>query len=188
MNSGTFRRVLRVAVAVISLFGFTSVLGAMEKTNAVEGVVTKMDRAAKTMMVKAVDGTEHTMHLVERTVVHGGKETYKGAEEVARDLQEGSQVVVHYTKQGTDETVEEIDRIGTDGLKTSEGTMTKFDRGARTMTIKTADGAEETYRLTEHATEEAGKETEDAVKKSAHATVYYSEEAGHKVAHFFRTS
>jgi hypothetical protein len=87
-----------------------------------------------------------------------------------------------------DETAEEIDQIGKDGLKTSEGTITKFDRAARTMTIKIADGTEETYRLTEHATEDAGKETEDTAKKSAHAIVYYSEEAGHKVAHYFKTS
>jgi len=187
MTSGTSRRVLIVAVAIVSLLGLAGTLKAIEKTSSVEGFVTKIDRAAKTVAVKSADGTEHTMHLVARTVVHGGKETYKGAEGAARGLQEGSQVAVHYTKQGTDETAEEIDRIGKDGLKTSEGTITKFDRGARTMTIKTADGTEETYRLTEHAADDAGKDTEDAAKKSAHATVYYSEEAGHKVAHFFRT-
>ena len=187
MNSRTSRRVLIVAVTLVSLFSFAGVLRAIEKTSSVEGIVTKIDRAAKTMAVKAADGTEHTMHLVARTVVHGGQETYKGAEGAARGIQEGSQVVVHYTKQGTDETAEEIDHIGKDGLKTSEGTITKFDRDARTMTIKTADGTEETYRLTEHASEDAGKDTDDAAKKSAHATVYYSEEAGHKVVHFFKT-
>ena len=170
------------------LFSFAAILSATEKTASVEGHVTKVDRTAKTLVVKASDGTEHTMHLVERTVVHGGKETHKGAEEAARDLQEGSQVVVHYTKQGADETAEEIDQIGKDGLKTSEGTITEFDRAARTMTIKIADGTEQTYRLTEHATEDAGKETEDTAKKSAHAIVYYSEEAGHRVAHYFKTS
>ena len=56
------------------------------------------------------------------------------------------------------------------------------------LTIKIADGTEETYRLTEHAAEDAGKETEDTAKKSTHAIVYYSEEAGHKVAHYFKTS
>jgi hypothetical protein len=188
MNSGTSRRVLTVAVVGISLLSFASILSATEKTASVEGLVTKVDRAAKTVMVKAADGTEHTTHLVRRTVVHGGKGTCKGAEEAERGLQEGSQVVVHYTKQGTDETAEEIDQIGKDGLKTSEGTITRFDRAARTMTIKIADGTEETYRLTEHATEDAGKETEDTAKKSAHAIVYYSEEAGHKVAHYFKTS
>jgi hypothetical protein len=186
MTSGAFRRNLAVTVAILSLFSFAGIARATEKTASVEGVVTKIDRDAKTLEVKAVDGTEHTMHLVRRTVVHGGKESYKRGEDAARDLQEGNQVVVHYTKQGIDETAEEIDQIGKDGLKTSEGTLTEFDRSARTMTIKVADGTEETYRLTEHAAEDAGIETEDAAKKSAHAIVYYSEEAGRKVAHFFK--
>src|ERR1035441_4857384 len=95
MNSGTSRRVLTVAAVVISLLTFAGILGATEPTASVEGVVTKIDRTAKTVMVKATDGTEHTIHLVGRTVVHGGNETYKGAEEAARDLQEGSQSEEH---------------------------------------------------------------------------------------------
>lgn len=188
MNSGTSRPALTIAVVVISLFSFAGILAAAEKPDSLEGVVTKIDRTAKTVMVKAVDGTEHTIHLVDRTVVHGGNQTYKGTEEAGRDLQEGAQVVVHYTKQGADETAEEIDHIGKDGLKMSEGSITKFDRAARTMTIKVADGTEQTYRLTEHAAKDAGKGTKDTAKKSAHAIVYYSEEAGHKVAHFFKTN
>ncbi len=188
MNSGTSRRVLTVAVLFISLFSLAGILGAIEKTSSVEGLVIKIDSAAKTVMVKAADGTEHTLHLVGRTVVYGGNETYTGAEEAVRGLQDGSKVVVHYTKQGTDETAEEIDRIGTDGLKMSDGTITKFDHDARTMTIKLADGTEEIYQLTEHAIEGAGIEAEAAAKTSAHAIVYYSEEAGHKVARFFKTT
>lgn len=187
MNVGTCRRVLVAVFGLISVFGLAASLCAIEPTKASEGVVTKIDRGAKTVVVKTADGAEHTMHLVARTVVHGGKETYKGADGAARGLQEGSHVVVHYTTQGADETAEEIDRVGKDGLSTSEGTITKFDRGARTMTIKTADGTEQTYRLTEHAAEDAGKDTGDAAKKSAHVTVYYSGEAGHKVAHFFKS-
>jgi hypothetical protein len=187
MSSRIFRGVVTVALAAVALLSIAAASQAIEKTSSAEGVVTKIDRTAKTIAVKTADGTEHTMHLVGRTVVHGGQETYKGAEGAARGVQEGSQVVVHYTKQGTDETAEEIDRVGKDGLKTSEGTITKFDRSARTMTIKSADGTEQTYRLTEHASEDAGKDTDDVAKKSAHATVYYSEEAGHKIAHFFKT-
>ena len=67
------------AVAVISLFCFESTLKAIEKTTSVEGLVTKIDHAAKTVVVKGADGTEHTMHLVGRTVVQGGQEAYKGA-------------------------------------------------------------------------------------------------------------
>jgi len=188
MNPGASRRVLTVAVAIISLLSLAVSLRAVEKTSSVEGIVIKIDRAAKTVMVKGADGTEHTMHLVGRTVVYGGDETHKGAEETARGLQEGSKVVVHYTKQGTDETAEEIDRIGTDGLKMSEGTITTFDRDARTMIIRIANGTEEIYQLTDHAIEDARIQTEDAAKTSAHAIVYYSEEAGNKVAHYFKTT
>jgi len=188
MKSGTFRRNLALAVAIVSLFSFTCIAAAIEKTASVKGVVAKIDRDAKTLEVKTADGTEHTMHLVRRTVVQSERESAKRGNDAVRDLREGDEVVVHYVRQGTDNTAEEIDRIGRDGMKRSEGTITEFDRSARTMTIKVADGTEETYRLTEHAAEDAGIETEDAAKKSAHAIVYYSEEAGQKVAHFFKTS
>jgi hypothetical protein len=187
MSRGVIHRALIAAVAAIFILSIANVLLAIEETSAAEGILTKVDHAAKTVVVKTADGTEHTLHLVGRTVVHGGKDTYKGAEDSARGLKEGSQVVAHYTRQGSVETAEEVDHVGKDGLKTSEGTITKFDRGARTMTIKTADGTEQTYRISEHAADDAGKDTADAAKKSAHATVYYSEDAGHKVAHFFKT-
>jgi len=186
MNSRTCRRVFVVALTMISFLSFAYALRAADQTKSTEGVVTKVDHDTKTVVVKTADGTEHTMHLAGETVVHGGDETYKGADDSARGLKEGSHVVVHYTTKGTEDTAEEIDNIGKGGLKESEGTITKFDRGARTMTIKTADGTEETYHLTAHAADDAGKDTADAAKKSAHATVYYTENAGRKVAHFFK--
>ena len=67
-----------------------------------------------------------------------------------------------------------------------EGRVEKIDRAAKTMSIKTADGTEEAFRLSSHAAQDAGRDTEDATKKSAQVTVYYTEEAGHKVAHFFK--
>jgi hypothetical protein len=38
---------------------------------AVKGKVEKIDHTAKTIVVKAEDGTEHTFHFVGRTAVHG---------------------------------------------------------------------------------------------------------------------
>jgi hypothetical protein len=184
----TATRVSLAASLVLGcLLAFASLLEAVEAVTAIEGRVEKLDSAAKTVLVKAMDGSEHTFHLVGRTVVHGAQATHRGAAAAARDLREGSEVVVHSTKKGTEETAEEVDHVGKDGLKASEGTVTRFDRGAKTITIKTADGTEEAYRLSEHAAQDAGRDTEDAAKKSANVTVYYSEEAGHKVAHFFKS-
>ena len=178
---------LSACLALGFLFAWAVRLEAIEPVSATEGTVEKVDRAAKTVVVKTKDGTEQTFHLADRTVVHGAHLTHRGADAAGRELREGSEVVVHSTKRGTEETADEIDHVGKDGLKTSEGTVTSFDRGAKKITIKTADGTEETYRLSEHAAEDAGKDTADAAKKSSHVTVYYSEEAGHKVAHFFKS-
>jgi len=153
---------------------------------AVEGTVTKIDRTAKTIAVKAADGTEHTFHFAARTVVLGGEKVDAGAKDAFHGLKEGSNVVVHYTAKGTKETAEEVDRVGKDGLKTTEGTVTHIDRSAKTVAMKTADGTEQTFRLTSNAASDVGKDVGEGAEKSGKATVYYTEEAGHKVAHFFK--
>ncbi len=152
---------------------------------AVEGRIEKIDHMAKTMVVKAADGTEHTFHFVGRTAVHGGEKAGAAAEESFHGLKEGSDVIVHYTAKGSEETAEEVDHIGEGGLKTTEGTVTHLDRGAKTVSIKTSDGTEQAFRLTPHAAEDAGKDISEGADKSGKVTVYYTEQAGHKVAHFF---
>ena len=152
---------------------------------AVKGRIEKIDRTAKTIVVKAVDGTEHTFHFVGRTAVHGTEMAGVDAKDTFHGLNEGSDVVVHYTAKGSEETAEEIDHVGEGGLKTAEGTVTHLDRNAKTFTIKAEDGTEHEFRLTDHAAEDAGKDVSEEAEKSAKVTVYYTEQAGHKVAHFF---
>jgi hypothetical protein len=161
-------------------------LAIQERHGILVGVVLKVDDAAKTVAVKLADGTEHTFHFVERSTVHGAQDTAAGAKEAFHGLKEGSEVAVHYTTKGTVETAEEIDQVGKDGLKATEATVTRIDRGAKTLAVKTADGTEETYRLTDSAAKDAGKDIAKGTKKSAKVTVYYTEEAGHKIAHFFK--
>lgn len=151
---------------------------------AVEGKIEKIDRTAKTIVVKTADGTEHAFHFVGWTAVHGAEEAGAAAKESFHGLKEGSDVVVHYTAKGSEETAEEIDHVGEDGLKTSDGILTHLDRGAKTLTIKSADGTEQAFRLTDHAAEDAGKDIAEGAEKSTKVTVCYTDEAGHKVAHF----
>lgn len=155
---------------------------------AVEGTVKKIDAGTKTVVVTGKDGTEHTFHFVARTTVHGGEATEKASKETLHGLKEGSVVVVHYTAKGAVKTADEIDRIGEGGLKVGEGTVKTIDRGAKTLVVKTADGAEDTYRLTDRAARTVGKDVATGAEKTGKVTVYYTEEAGHKVAHFFKSS
>jgi hypothetical protein len=168
---------------VYLLFGLIA-LAAQDVVSAVDGTVKKIDSGTKTVVVKTADGTEHTFHFLGRTVVHGAQATAKGSKEGFNGLKEGSEVAVHYTAKGGQETAEELDHIGKDGMKVTEGTISHIDRGAKTVAIKTADGAETTYRLADHAAKDTGK----GVEKSGKVTVYYTEEGGHKVAHFVKES
>ena len=177
------RRTLAIGLAF--LFGATALV-AQDVVSAVSGTVKKVDSGTKTVIVKTADGSEHTFHFVERTSVQGADATAAGAKDAFHGVKEGSEVVVHYSKRGTEETAEEIDRVGKDGLKVTEGTVSKIDRGGKTLVVKTADGAEETYHLTDHAAKDAGKDIGKGTEKSAKVTVYYTEEAGRKVAHFFK--
>jgi hypothetical protein len=173
-------------VCLAFLAGTIAVAG-QDVVSAVEGTVKKVDSASKTMVVKTADGAEHTFHFVGRTTVHGAEAAGEGAKDAVHGVKEGSEVVVHYTKKGTEETAEEVDHVGKDGLKATEGTVSKIDRGGKMLVVKTADGAEETFHLTERAAKDAGKGVAEGTEKSAKVTVYYTETAGRKVAHFFKS-
>ena len=159
-------------------------LAAQDVASAVEGTVKKVDSGAKTVVVKTADGAEHTFHFLGRTIVHGTEATAKGSKDAFHGLKEGSEVAVHYTAKGGRATADEVDQIGKDGLKVIEGTISHIDRGAKTIGVKTADGAEETYRLADRAAKDIGKDVGEGAEKSGKVTVYYTEEGGHKIAHF----
>jgi hypothetical protein len=157
---------------------------AVEAVTAVHGTVSKLDSAAKTIAIKTKDGTEQTLHWVGKTTVHGAD---AGAKDTFKGIKEGSEVVAHYTTKGADKTAVEVDKVGKDGMKEADGTVTDIDRGSKTIAVKTADGTVQTFKIADHAAEDAGKDVGKAAEKSAQVTVYYTEDAGKKVVHFFET-
>lgn len=158
---------------------------AEDVVSAVHGVIKKIDPVAKTIVVKTADGTEHSLHFLDKTAVHGAKASAEVSEDSWHGLEKGTEVVAHYTKRGSEDTAVEIDKVGHDGLKTSEGTIKDFDRDGKKLVVKGSDGVESTFRLTDHAAKDAGKDMAEGTEKGAKVTVYYSEDAGKKVAHFF---
>jgi hypothetical protein len=181
------KNVVRVSIAL--LLSITLGSAAEDVVSAVHGTVTKVDSATKTIVVKTKDGTEHTIKFVGKTTVHGVKATAGvtagGTKDFAHGLKEGSEVVAHYTAKGTEETALEVDDVGKDGIKSVDGAITHIDRASRTVTVKTADGTEETFKLSGHAAGDAGKDIAKGTEKTTKVTVYYTEEAGKKTAHFF---
>lgn len=75
--------------------------------------------------------------------------------------------------------------MGKDGLKTTNGTIQAMDRNEKKLVVKSSDGVESTYRLTDHAAKDGGKDIGEGMEKGARITVYYTEDVGKKIAHFF---
>lgn len=155
--------------------------------HAMEGTVKKLDAGAKTVVIETKDGAEHTFHYTGDVIVDGAKDTQKGAIDAAHGVTEGSHVVVHYTTVGGTDTAHEVDKVGDDGMKATDGTVSHIDRGTKTIAVKTADGTEETFHLTDRAAKDTGKDVGEGADKSAKVTVYYTEKAGVKTAHFVKS-
>jgi hypothetical protein len=71
----------------------------------VKGVVKSVDKDSKTMVVKASDGTEHTIKWTDKTTVDGGKEIGKG-------IGEGSKVTVKYSEKAGEKTAVGVKDMG----------------------------------------------------------------------------
>ncbi len=152
---------------------------------AVEGTQKKLYAALHVLIVQTIDGVEHVIHFTKDLLVHGGKGQGVDALE---GLEPGTTVVVHYTLVGTEETAQEIDRVGGErGLKATEGVLQRVDRRRRQVTIRFANGTTEILQLTERAASEVPSDLgSSASTDGTKVIVYYTDKAGHKVAHFFK--
>jgi len=171
-------------LAIAALLVFV-VRAADDLVSAVHGTITKLDAGTKTLVVKSKDGTEQTVHFVDKTTVWGADKTAAGAKDAFKGLSEGSEVIVHYTKQGAENTATEVDKVGKDGLKYVDGTVTKVSKDGKTVTVKAADGTEHTFQVAGQDTVDAAKGIGKATDKTGKVTVYYAEQGGKQIVHFF---
>jgi hypothetical protein len=174
-----------IGSVVLALLLVSAAFAAEDVVSAVHGTIKKVDAASKTIVVKTVDGTEHSLHFLDKTAVHGVDTSEEAAKDSWHGLKEGTEVVAHYTTKGTEDTALEFDKVGKDGLKTTDGTIKDIDRNGKKLIVKSSDGVESSFRLTDHAAKDGGKDIAKGMEKGAKVTVYYTEDAGKKVAHFF---
>jgi len=180
----------RAALKLLLIVAVTAAVPALAVQHATEGVITRVDSAAKKIVVKTADGTEEVFKFTEKTAMHAAKGAKTGAVDSYLAGKEGTHVVVHYTGEGADKTAVAVDDFGKDTVKVSKGTVTDFDKAGRTVTLKTEDGSEQTYHVAKDAAVDTEhgvvKGTEYAARKGENVSVHYTEEAGQKIAHFIK--
>lgn len=175
-----------VAVVLVAAWCF-ALAPAAGATDVVTGTVEKVDSAAKTIAVKTADGTVHTFKYTEKTTVHGLKDVGKAGDLAGK---EGGHVIVHTTGEGAEKTAHAVEWTGDKTVHLTEGTVEDTGKDTKVVAVKAADGTKETFEVADHATVDTGKDvvkySDRGAKKGEHVTVYYTEEAGKKVAHVFK--
>ena len=142
-------------------------------TIATEATIKDEHKAINKIAVVTEDGVERVYDAAKGLTVHGG--------DPLAGLKEGTTVIIHYSP---DNAVQEIDRVGPDGLSTTEGVATKIDRGRKEITIRYDNGKIEKLKLTDRAAASVGKN----IAADTRIVVYYSDEAGAKVTHYFKSA
>lgn len=99
------RIALLAAVALVLTVSVPQRTFAQDVVHFLKGVVKSVDKDSKTMVVKAADGTEHTIKWTDQTTMAGVKDTGKG-------LEEGSKVAVKYTEKGGEKTAVGVKDLG----------------------------------------------------------------------------
>jgi hypothetical protein len=187
----------KVSSRLVLLLCTTALLSsafAQDEVHAVAGAVTKVDKTGKTIAIKATDGSEQVFKYTERTGIRSSVGATHAAKMGALDTyfagKEGTRVVVRYMGKGSDKTATLVEDFGKDTLKTGRGTVTHVDRAARTVAIKTDDGAEATYKLGSDAVVETDhgviRGSRYLAKEGDKVAVHYTEDAGDKIVHFFQ--
>jgi hypothetical protein len=179
---------LRFQILVLVAVCFVAAsYGSQGSTNVITGTLDKVDSGAKTMAVKTANGTVETVKFTDKTTVHGLKDAGKGADLAGK---EGGHVIVHAVGEGADKTARSVDWVGDKTVHATEGTVEAVGKGSKTVGVKTADGTKETFVVADHAVVDTGKDvtrySTQGAKKGEHVTVYYTEEAGKKIAHVFK--
>src|SRR6266705_1020552 len=187
MSSSLFKVSFQVALALAAIYSVAASQSDQASTNVITGTIEKVDSGAKTIAVKTADGTVETVKFTEKTTVHGLKDAAKGADLAGK---EGGHVIVHATDEGADKTAHSVEWLGDKTVHTAEGTVDDVGKGTKTVAVKTADGTKQAFEVSEHATVDTGKAvgrySAVGAKKGEHVTVYYTEEAGKKIAHAFK--
>lgn len=150
---------------------------------ALEGTMKQFYKAANVVIVTTMDGVEHVYHFTKDLIVHGGK---KPGVDALEGLHEGTTVVIHEGKGGAQPSAEEIDLLGDDGLKITEGIVTNIDRRKKEITIEYGNGKTETLQMTTRAAAESETQIDAKGAAPTKIIVYYADESGRKVAHYFK--
>ena len=147
-------------------------------TVAVEGTIDAVSPQGQSLSVTTTDGTTQFFRLLEKIFVP----SKAGTDDELSGLRRGMKVAVHYSGTGQSATAQEIDRLDGDGLLETEGRVISIDREHGEIKVRLDNNRTETLKLSNRVSRSVGKNT----KPNARVIVYYTDNKGVKVVHYFK--
>jgi Cu/Ag efflux protein CusF len=122
---------------------------AQEVVHALSGTVNAIDAKAKTITVITDDGSEGFFKDLGKAKPSLEFDKRVRAETVAPDTfdKKGDRIILFYVGFGEDRTAIALRDLGPGPFEEATGTVVKMDKGAHLVTIKTAAGAAESFRV-----------------------------------------
>jgi Cu/Ag efflux protein CusF len=112
-NSTKFWSLIVILSLFVAVASWKVALAQEDVVHIVSGLVKHVDKDAKTIVVKADDGVEHTIKWTDKTTWEGIKDSGKG-------IKEGSKVAVKYTEKAGEKTAVGVKDVGKDTAKALE--------------------------------------------------------------------
>jgi hypothetical protein len=142
------RTLVRVFVFIAAVALTTSAAVAQQRVHAVSGVVTAIHPKVRMIEIDTDDGSSGHFDCAKAgTPIEFDKSLSAGATAADKFETSNAHVIVYYFGQGDVRTAVGVFPLGEGQLKTSKGTVVKFNRHDRVLVIKNEAGAEQTFAL-----------------------------------------
>lgn len=144
------RNAMLAVCAVAAGLVFVGSASAQEIVHALSGTVTKVDPQAKTIQVTTNDGSEGTFSYPSQkgaTEVSFDRDVKGRTTPVASFDKTNEQVVVYYYGNDSVRTAVAVQDLGPGPFDTVEGTVTKFNRKQREISVKDGSGKEWSFTI-----------------------------------------
>lgn len=142
------RTLFRICLFTAGFALITSSAIAQQRVHALSGTVTSINSKVRMMEVDTDDGSPgHFDFIKSGTPVEFEKSISAGATAADKFETTKAHVILYYVGQGDIRTVVAVHPLGEGKMKTSKGTVVKFNRHDHLLTIKNDTGAEQTFTL-----------------------------------------
>lgn len=155
---------------------------------ALDDTMKKFYRAANVGLVATWSGVEHAYRFSKSLMVESG-ETRGRPVAALEGLREGTPVMIRCVVPVRAEQEDAVGLLNSEDLMATEGWVAHIDRRRLQVTVKYDDGSVDILKLTERAGAETWPEEEREMAAQiagAEAAMYYNDEDGQRIVHFFR--